>query len=76
MCIIYHGIGLFQSSEIIPVDIHIFQICESIRISFQEFLIAVVLHKNDVRKSAVVTCIRCCGKLGLAVIRRGLDNIY
>ena len=76
MCVIYHGVGLFQFSEIIPVDIHIFEICESIRIALQIFLIAVVLHQNDVRKCAVITSVSCCCKFCLAVIRRCFDNIY
>ena len=76
MCVIYHGVGLFQFSEIIPVNIHVFQICESIRIALQIFLIAVVLHQNDVRKCAVVTSVSCCCKFCLAVIRRCFDNIY
>ena len=76
MCVIYHGVGLFQFSEIIPVDIHIFEICKCIRIALQIFLIAVVLHQNDVRKCAVVTSVSCCCKFCLAVVRRCFNNVY
>ena len=65
MCVIYHGVGLFQFSEIIPVDIHILQI----------FLIAVVLHQNNVRKCAVISSVCCCCKFGLAVVGRCLNHI-
>ena len=75
MCIIYHGVGLFQFSKIIPVDVHVFQICESVRIALQIFLVAVVLHQNDVRKCAVISGVCCCCKFGLAVIRRCLNYI-
>ena len=34
MCVIYHGVGLFQFSEIIPVDSHIRQVGKGIRITF------------------------------------------
>ena len=76
VCIIYHGIGLFQFTKIIPVNVDIFQICECIRIALQIFLIAVVLHKNDIRKCAVIACICCCCQFSLAVIRRCLYDIY
>ena len=57
-------------------DEEVDQVCESIRIALQIFLIAVVLHQNDVRKCAVITSVSCCCKFCLAVIRRCFDNIY
>ena len=66
---VLHRIGLFQSSKIIPVNVYIAEIRESIRIAGKIFLIAVILHQYNICHRAVISCI-CAGRqLGLAVVR-------